>query len=727
MTPATHRLAAFVLALALASPAVVAQTLGDEFILFVDGTNVMVPQTDGLQVVNDPLAPTSGDQVARFNSGSWTHSGFAWERTEGVDATASVGATFGESDTLYVRMLSDPANAGVAGISLMISDATDDAGPSREDLESGAATADPEFRLLWQIPDELHDGAWHDLAIPLPPATNAALEEARANGELDDSPAQYWAYTGSWTQGGFGIGSLGGYDPQETDPLFEDFSWDHLYKIGPFWDIADGTPSGPIYLDDVYIGGPGTDISVASAPPAAMSNVTFAADGDANLIDWADSQEFGGYNVYASESPITDVMADGVVLLATIGFGEETELVHRYEIPHPALGATPLYYAVTSLSEFGVENRDVSMSSGEIANPNLPQKAYVTELTDAQADAVFEAVSNGTIVDPFEDGQPVFRIDSSHRSPGDGTTVATLPEDSDLSATVKMGYTSFNELVVYAEITDDAVVFAPVAEEPNTWNYDSFELSFGNYDVRDIPGGGLLQGTVDTSPGTLSRGEYAEYGIRITGLTDADTGDYERSSTWIGFSLDVSQPWSVVERTDTGWRLLSLIALDQIQADGDEFVELPGSDEILYVPLALSLNDADVATRENQIVWMTKPNVTGQWWNSSDQWETVAFAGSDVSVGVEDGSPRDGFALAQSAPNPTAGRAEIAFALPAAADVRIDVFNALGQRVATVADGRFGAGAQAVSLDTRGLAAGVYVYRMAADGYVATRRMTVVR
>ena len=724
MRTATLRWSALLL-VALAAPAVAAQSLGDEFILFVDGTNVLIPETDA-ETVNDPAAPTSGDRVAKFNGGNWVSSGWFWSRTDGVDATASVGATYGQSDTLYFSLYSSTANAGQPGVAILISDATDDSG-------ANDGTADLEFRLLWTIPDELHNEQWHDLAIPLPPATYDALEAARTNGELMDG-AENWSYPGAWSVGGFGVGP--GFGTDTSDPLWEEFDWANLYKIGPFWDNStdNGAVQGPIYLDNVYIGGPSTSISSASEAPTAMGPITVAADGPVNAVTWATVDGVGGYKVYTSLSPIIDVEAEGVVEIARVAFDNDARVEHRYELPHPALGSRELYYAVTTLSGFGVENKDVTASTGSVSNENLAVKPYILELTNDAADAIFAAISAGTVTDdPFGSDHPVFVFDSSHRSPGDGTTEETAPEDADLSATAKIGYNpEYNEMYIYAEVTDDQVVFAPSGETgANTWGYDSFEISFGNYDVRDVVGGGLLTGTVDDSPGTLSRGEFPEYGLRITGIQNETSF---RSSTWVGFSLDEDLTSStVLETTDTGYRFLTLIPLESIQAEGDAYNDVPETTEIDYIPLSLSLNDADDAgagppPRESQIVWSIRPNVDGQWWNREDQWEVVAIAGlQGTSVAVEDGAEADGFALAQSAPNPTYGSVEIAFSMGAPGRATVEVFNALGQRIATIADGEYASGDHAVSFDTSSLAAGVYVYRLSAGTYVGTRRMTVVR
>ncbi|HLA63931.1 MAG TPA: FG-GAP-like repeat-containing protein, partial [Rhodothermales bacterium] len=90
------------------------------------------------------------------------------------------------------------------------------------------------------------------------------------------------------------------------------------------------------------------------------------------------------------------------------------------------------------------------------------------------------------------------------------------------------------------------------------------------------------------------------------------------------------------------------------------------------------------------------------------------------------------FALAPAYPNPSNG-ADLAvpFTAGAAADVTIEVFDALGRRVAVVAEGRYAPGPHTVSLATSTLPAGVYVVRalMTPDaGAVQTfaQRVTIV-
>ena len=155
-------------------------------------------------------------------------------------------------------------------------------------------------------------------------------------------------------------------------------------------------------------------------------------------------------------------------------------------------------------------------------------------------------------------------------------------------------------------------------------------------------------------------------------------------------------------------------------------MSVPGSTELQMIPFILSLNDADGATRETQQVWSIKPNVTNQWWNTPAMWETVAVAGLDVTTATEDVDVQGGFSLAPSAPNPADREARFSFTLATAEHATVEVFNLLGQRVLTVADGPFAPGKHDVSIDTSALPAGVYVYRLVAGVYTDTQRMLVL-
>lgn len=91
-----------------------------------------------------------------------------------------------------------------------------------------------------------------------------------------------------------------------------------------------------------------------------------------------------------------------------------------------------------------------------------------------------------------------------------------------------------------------------------------------------------------------------------------------------------------------------------------------------------------------------------------------------------------GLALAPPAPNPAAGATTLRFSLPGAGRVRLEVFDAEGRRVRTLADGEYAAGEQTTAWDLRDEAgarvgAGLYFARLVTGVETRTQRIVVTR
>lgn len=90
------------------------------------------------------------------------------------------------------------------------------------------------------------------------------------------------------------------------------------------------------------------------------------------------------------------------------------------------------------------------------------------------------------------------------------------------------------------------------------------------------------------------------------------------------------------------------------------------------------------------------------------------------------------YALEQNYPNPFNAGTVISFSLPEASRVRVTVFNVLGQTVKALADQDMAAGVQRVSWDGRddngnSASSGVYFYRIAANSFTDTKKMTLIK
>ena len=90
-----------------------------------------------------------------------------------------------------------------------------------------------------------------------------------------------------------------------------------------------------------------------------------------------------------------------------------------------------------------------------------------------------------------------------------------------------------------------------------------------------------------------------------------------------------------------------------------------------------------------------------------------------------------GFALGQNYPNPFNPSTVIPYQIPTATHVRLEVFNVLGQRLATLVDAEQAAGAHTTTwtaTDATGQAvgAGVYIYRLVSGSATTSRRMVLI-
>jgi hypothetical protein len=189
---------------------------------------------------------------------------------------------------------------------------------------------------------------------------------------------------------------------------------------------------------------------------------------------------------------------------------------------------------------------------------------------------------------------------------------------------------------------------------------------------------------------------------------------------------DLQQTWSAVEYDSPGRDSVVSIAAVQSSHLGDvrSKLDADGSPN-----LDLAAGDTLVVTYAPG----TERDVTPQGW-----FFIVGPPGSEVAAaglrrpGVGEKVPLPAaFALRQNHPNPFSSRTTIRFELPVATPVRLEVFDAQGRLVRTLADGQFPAGFHAVEWDQRdksgrALGPGVYLYRIQAGSFRDQKKMVLL-
>jgi hypothetical protein len=69
----------------------------------------------------------------------------------------------------------------------------------------------------------------------------------------------------------------------------------------------------------------------------------------------------------------------------------------------------------------------------------------------------------------------------------------------------------------------------------------------------------------------------------------------------------------------------------------------------------------------------------------------------------------------------------IEYSIPYQSDVKIIVYNLLGQEVITLVDETKSAGSYKLSFDASSFTAGVYFYRLQTDSFIQTKKMILLK
>jgi hypothetical protein len=182
-------------------------------------------------------------------------------------------------------------------------------------------------------------------------------------------------------------------------------------------------------------------------------------------------------------------------------------------------------------------------------------------------------------------------------------------------------------------------------------------------------------------PSEMSTGIKAFYSNGDTFFASVET--YTEDNGGLFVSTD-GENWSTIGLTGTS---ISSIITD---------------DENIYVTVNRSYTD-DIEAG----IWITSLSILG--------------------TSVEETTRAETFELSQNYPNPFNPSTNIGFTLNRTGEVRLSVFNSIGQRMVTLVEGVRSAGNHTVTFDARGYPSGIYYYRIEAGGNIQTKRMTLIK
>jgi hypothetical protein len=87
----------------------------------------------------------------------------------------------------------------------------------------------------------------------------------------------------------------------------------------------------------------------------------------------------------------------------------------------------------------------------------------------------------------------------------------------------------------------------------------------------------------------------------------------------------------------------------------------------------------------------------------------------------------EGFSLSQNYPNPFNPTTTIEYSLEKTADITLEVYNVVGEKVTTLVKERKTAGEYRVSLDAANLSSGIYFYTLRAGDVNITKKMVLMK
>jgi hypothetical protein len=130
------------------------------------------------------------------------------------------------------------------------------------------------------------------------------------------------------------------------------------------------------------------------------------------------------------------------------------------------------------------------------------------------------------------------------------------------------------------------------------------------------------------------------------------------------------------------------------------------------------------------------------WYSDNNGWNRWLFSDWMIRMTVAEGTDGIGsnyysglpekISLAQNYPNPFNPTTNINFGLPNGSNVKLDIFNTLGQKVRTLTNGYFDAGYHSLMWDGKSdngseISSGVYYYRLTAGDFRISRKMTILK
>jgi len=356
---------------------------------------------------------------------------------------------------------------------------------------------------------------------------------------------------------------------------------------------------------------------------------------------------------------------------------------------------------------------------GEVADPNS-SSTTVTMDADQTVTAHFSVIPSGFLVDNDFDASvdsDDLRTNSSYQdwyeSYGGYPTLLSLNEDNiggnstkkariegsnldNVYLTQEFGTPQSGTFEVEWDIFVDSIAVSPYDPDRAVWMFigDDTRSGLPNYYLSEI----------------FACMAFYKDGGGGTGLMDLvafGQGDTWAEFTTVSAGLNLKQWYTIKVACDLDANSYDIYVDDVYQAT---IISWLVKDNLTHISFASKHYSRGTFFVDN----VSEPSVSPPF--------TMTFAGKPNSVDVP-----DEFCLYKAYPNPFNPMVNIDFSLPVATDVKLEIYNMLGQKIATLVNRTLEPGVYSYKWDGSGLASGVYFYRIEAGIYTKVNKMVLMK
>lgn len=280
-------------------------------------------------------------------------------------------------------------------------------------------------------------------------------------------------------------------------------------------------------------------------------------------------------------------------------------------------------------------------------------------------------------------------------------------------------------------------------------------------------GGGLLKSTNygatwSAIPAFTGQNMWGVHTNPLDG-NEVYTGCYSCGTTWK--TKNSGADWETVSIPSTNYQLYITDSMTVYSAQGNGFYKL---DSPFFIPVELTSFSASVINDNMILNWSTASELNNLGFDVEKSFDNkifekigfvpgygtttesksynfsvpklpaqktfyrlkqLDFDGTfEYSSSVEvDGVTPTEFSLKQNYPNPFNPSTSIRFTIPTESNVKISVYNLIGQKVAEVVNSKFSAGNHSVDFNSSNLSSGIYLYKIEAGSFTSVKKMQLMK